>query len=309
MVSMFTCRGCNIEFTPKRKGQEYHNRDCFLKSTLKFYNCPECGIKFRKKFSKQTCCSPECSFSYRAKKNTKGKSIPCSFDGKPVYKMQSRVRKDNFCDDVCKIAWLRGDKNPYKKRKHTPEEIEKIRQAGYDRDYSKVFTEKTRQKFRVNAKNTILRPEVMEKTRQLNRERMTGSKLSEETKQKIKLKARYGKDNNMWKETPSNPAIHEWAKKNLPLPKICVEYDPTGNNPCSKQIEASSIGNLHLRDIANWEWRCVIHHDRYELQYGLVNPRGKIARVYSKYGPLRKRSITMDAIIIERNDMRFASNY
>lgn len=305
---MLTCRGCVTKFIPKRKGQEYHNRKCFLKATIRFLTCPQCGIEFRKKFSKQACCTPECANAYRARKKTKGIFVPCSFNGKLVYKMQSRVRRLNFCDNVCKIAYLRSDKNTDKRRRHTPEEIEKIKQANLNKDYDLIFTNKTRQKFRENARRTILRPDIIEKTKELNRLRLTGSRLPEATKQKIKLNAKYGKDNHMWKEIPSNEAIHDWARKNLPSPKICVRYDPTGKDPCSKQMEASSKGNEHLRDITTWEWLCTHHHDEYELQYGLVNPHGKIARIYAKFGNVRKRDFTVDGLIVEGTNSYQASS-
>lgn len=75
MVSMATCKGCKTEFIPKRRKQEYHNRECFLTSTIRLLICPECGDEFKKKFKGQVCCSPKCAFIYRAKKNTKGRTL------------------------------------------------------------------------------------------------------------------------------------------------------------------------------------------------------------------------------------------
>ena len=281
MVSMTTCRGCKTDFIPKRKGQEYHNRECFIKATIRLSVCPECGKEFKRKFTTQVCCSPECAFSYRAIKNTKGVYVKCAFDDKPVYKMQSKLRKNNFCDNVCKIAYLRSDKNKDKKRRHTPEEIEKIRQAGLNRNYDEVFTQKTRQKLRKNARNTILRPDVIEKTRVLNRNRMLNTTLSEKTKQKIKEHARYGIDNYMYKEIPGYYAMHMWVPRYKGKAQSCIDKT-TSPLPCKGRFEWSNVDHQYRRNLDDYVGRCTLHHRIYDIKNGLTNPKGKAKRFFAK---------------------------
>lgn len=306
---MLTCRGCSIDFPPKRKGQQYHSRDCFIKSTTKNVLCPECGIEFKRKFTKKICCSPECAFSYRAKKLTKGKFSPCSFDDKPVYKMRSKIRRYNFCDNFCKVAWLRSDKNPFKKRKHTPEEKEKIRTANLNRDYKKIITEKTRQKFRKNARNSILRPEVIEKTRILNRNRMLDSTLSKETKEKIRLNARFGLENKMWKgDFASYAAMHMWVVRHNGKAKQCIDV-LFGGLECKGRFEWSNDDHKYKRDLNDYHERCTRHHRMYDILRGLTIPTGKQAHFFVKANNLHVLDFTVDALIIERNDMKFASSY
>src|SRR5258708_1397647 len=110
---MFICKGCNKQFTPKRKNQKYHSRDCFLESTIKLVTCPECEVKFQKKRTDQVCCSPKCANPYRAKKNTKGVTIICNLPGcnNQVHIMPSRKRKHNFCSREHQILFLKSKKN------------------------------------------------------------------------------------------------------------------------------------------------------------------------------------------------------
>lgn len=215
--------------------------------------------------------------------------------------MQSKIHEHNFCNKACTIAYLRSSQNTSMSKgwKHTEEAKEKIRQANLEKDYNVIFTKETRRKLAEGARKKVWTDESKEKLRQSN----LGKKLSTEHKQKIKLHAKYGEDNKMYKEKPSNVAIHAWANRHLPLPKICVKFDPSGRNPCSKRIEASSKGNLHLREKTNWEWRCTRHHREYELRYGLVNPTGKVERMYRKFGNMRMRDITVDGIIVEKKEV------
>lgn len=267
---MFTHKDCKAVITRIRPNQKYHCRNCFLLLTTKPQICPECGNSFKRKSSSQICCKPACTYSYRAKKNTKGKTIPCSFDGKPIHIMPSRIKENNFCNNVCKFAWLKSDKNPYKKRKHTPEEIEKIRIANEKRNYDEIFTEKTRQKLRINAKNTILRPDVIEKTKNINRKRLTGTKLPEGTIQKIRLHAKYGENNNMWRGAfASYYAWHMWVYRHKGKPQECIDK-MLWDLECKGRMEWSNVDHEYERNLDDYEPRCTRHHRIYDIIQGLT---------------------------------------
>lgn len=297
---MITCVGCSTEFVPTRKNQKFHSRVCYQNNTVKLKTCPQCGTAFKRKFSDQKCCTPKCGFAYRAKNKIKGSDIPCSFCGKPIYKMKSRQKKDNFCNNDCKYAWLRSDKNPYKNRKHPQEEIEKIKQANLNRNYNLIFTKKTRQKLKENAKNTINRPDIIEKTKKINRERLKGTTLPEEQKQKIKAKARYGEDNNKWMgDFASYYAMHAWVKRHIKTLKICVDKDVLF--PCKGRLELSNKDHKYRRNVDDYQWRCTRHHRIYDMQHRLVNPKGKAARCYALAGNIGKQGFTIDGIIIDKS--------
>lgn len=295
---MLICKGCKIEFTPKRKGQEYHNRNCFIKSTVRLVICPRCGIKFKKNFSGQICCSPECAYAYRAKNQIKGKSLKCTFCSKPIYKMQSRVRKRNFCDNFCTIAYLRSPQNISMSKgwNHTEEAKQKIKQANLNRNYDLVFTKKTRQKLRENARNTILRKDVKEKTRLLNRKRLTGTTLPEETRLKIIAHAKYGKDNFMYKDSPSYYAKHIWVNGHKGRAGKCVDKT-TGTLPCKGRFEWSNVDHKYRRNLDDYSERCTRHHRIYDIQHGLTHPKGKAKRFFAKAEDWRIRTFTIDGII------------
>lgn len=299
-VIMRVCRGCTTEFAPKRKGQEYHSRSCYLKSTLKLIICPEDGKKFQRKFSGQVCCSPECAFSYRAKKNTKGDDVSCTLCGKLFHKMWSRIRKYNFCNVEHRAAYAKSDKNKGMgiNWHHTKEAKEKIRQANFNKDYNVIFTKETRRKLAEGARKKGWTDESKEKLRQAN----LGKNLSEEHKQKIRASSPKGEENNQYKgDAATYEAKHIYATSHRSEePKICVEYT-TERHFCKGRINNSNKDHKYSRDMRDWEWRCNYHHQKYHWEYGLVNPKGKIRRIYTKFGNIHKRAILLDGIIIEEN--------
>lgn len=272
---MIRCKGCNTEFTPSRKGQKYHKRYCFLRATIKLGICPECGIEFKKKFSKQICCSPECANTYKAKNQMKGQLLSCTFCDSPVYKMPSRIRKYNFCDPICRIAYSRSPQNTSMSKNwhHKEEAKQKISEANKNRDYDLIFTNKTRQKLRVNARKTILRADVMEKTRVLNSLRMKGSIMPEEIRQKIRESSPKGKENKAYK---GNKASYQAKHMGIHMegPKVCADYE-TDSLLCSKRIEKSNKDHKYDRTRGeDWVWRCTRHHRIYDIQhnsYRIIN--------------------------------------
>lgn len=292
---MLSCIGCNIAFTPKRKNQKYHSKKCYQNKTVKLKSCPQCGIEFKRKFSDQKCCTPKCGFAYRAKNKIKGSDIPCSFCGKPVYKMKSRQRKDNFCNNDCKYAWLLSDKNPYKKRKHTFEEKEKIRLAGIERDYSKL-SKFTREKFRQIAKKTINRPEIVEKTKKINSERLKGTILSEEQKQKIKNSSGSRESHKDWKgPEASYAAKHMDVAKYKGRPTFCVDCGVTSQE---RIIQWSNIDGLYSRNLDDYEGRCVPCHRKYDTYLKIFRLFRSAWYFYIKSENMKITSFTIDGIIV-----------
>lgn len=275
---MASCRGCKTEFIPKRKGQEYHNIECYRKSTIRLIKCPQCAKKFKRKFSKQVCCSIKCAFKYRAKKNTKGKIVYCAFYEcrKPIYKMPSRIKKYNFCSVAHRADFAKSNKNVDfgKGWKHTPEEIEKIRQASLNRDYDTVLTDDSRKKMAETAHNRIWTNEMRENARLSHLGKIT----PEEVKKKIIAHAKFGWKNKSWKGRYAGyVAKHIWANRHLKLPKICVECGASENDGL---IVASNKNHRYYKKLEDWEWRCVRCHNKYHLRLGLVKPKGKAVRFY-----------------------------
>lgn len=295
---MRTCIGCNRDFIPTRKGQKYHNLECYRNQTVKLVECPQCHKKFKRKFSKQVCCSTECANKLRANKLKKGKWLTCDFGGEPVYKMLSKIKRFNFCSNKCKIAFLRSEKNLFKHRKHTVEEIEKIRRANFDRDYNIIFTKRTRDKLRQHAKVTILRPEVVEKTKIINRERMLGSHLSDGTREKIKLHGKYGWKNVMWKgRWAGYVAKHIWAHKYISKEKVCVSAMVEGYL-CKGRLQLSNKDHKYRKRIEDWDWRCKHHHDEYDFRRNLRgNDPSVFSMFYSRFGNTKLKEFTIDAIV------------
>lgn len=263
MASMSSCIGCHKEFIPKRKGQEYHDRACFLESTVKLKTCPECGNKFKRQYTGQVCCSPECANVYRAKKNTKGGFLPCSECGNPVYKMPSKQKKDRFCNNKCYYAWLRSSKNPYKNRKHTTKEKGKIRQANLDRDYNAILTDESREKMADSARNKEWTDESKEKLRQKN----LGKTLTEEIKQKIKAHGKYGEDNMMWKgDMLSYAGLHIWVALHKGRPAFCVDCGITASQ--GRLLQWSNQSGLYFRDLDDFVGRCLPCHRKHDTKLG-----------------------------------------
>lgn len=270
---MTACRGCKIEFTSKRIGQKYHNRACFLKSSLKLISCPECGNNFQKRFTKQICCSAKCANNYRAKKQIRGTHLFCTLAScnKPIFRMPSRIKKYNFCCQEHRVDYQKSEENKDfgKGWKHTSEEIELIRQASLNRDYDKVLTPSSRQKMAEAARNKTWSEASKEKLRQSR----LGQITPESVKQKIKLHAPRGWKNDNWKGRYSSyPAKHIWADKYMAGPRICVNCGATEKE---RKIEASNKDHKYYKRLEDWAWRCVPCHRKYDLEHGLVNPKGK----------------------------------
>jgi len=294
---MMICRGCNIEFTTKRIGQLYHDRNCFLSSSVKSLTCPECGKKFNKTFSKQLCCSKQCAYKYRAKNQTKGIWVNCMECNKPIYRMASKLKKYNFCCHEHRAAYQRSDKNKDfgKGWKHTPEEINKIRLANLNRDYDIVFTKETREKLAKGARNKIWTEEARENARQSH----LGKILPEKQKQKIREHAKYGNDNVMWGgDSVTNQAMHMWVIRHKGKATKCVDEGSSGS-PCQGRFEWSNVDHKYRRILEDYSERCTRHHRNYDLIHGLTDPKGKNKRFFAKAGAFKRRAITIDGIINE----------
>lgn len=292
---MTVCRGCTTVFAPKREEQQYHNRMCFLKSSVKLSLCPECGKVFKKIFSKQICCSRKCSYPYTAKRRVKGKDIACAYCGKITYMMPSRIKKINFCSVAHRAAFAKSDKNIDfgKGWKHTPEEIEKIRQASLNRNYNDVLTNESRQKMAYAAKNKKWTKEAREKMREAN----LGKRLSQNQRQKISRGGKYGEDNYMWKgEAAGYAAAHIWAARHIGKTKKCADCRKT---PKEARIELSNCDHKYRRVIADWAWRCTSCHRKYDYSHGLINPFGKAINFYSNIAKKHEKTISVDGIVIE----------
>lgn len=301
---MLTCRGCQKEFVPKRKGQEYHNRNCFLQSTIRLVVCPECGTEFKKKRTGQVCCTPQCANKFRAKKLTKGTLRQCAYlrCTKQRHIMPSRISENNFCGRKHEIAFMQTDEYRQKAReqRHTLEEKEKIRQANLQRDYSKVFTAETRQKLSESAKKYLLNPEVKERTRVINSNRLKGGILSEETKAKIRLHAKYGEDNIMWKgDFASYYAMHAWVVRHKGRASKCDDKG-IGNVLCKGRFEWSNVDHIYRRVLDDYTERCTRHHRMYDKRSGLTRPKGLAARFFKPAGNIQIRTFTVDAIVREQ---------
>lgn len=275
------CRGCTIEFTPKREGQKYHNRKCYLGATFKLIKCSYCGVEFNKKFSKQICCSKKCSYLHRARIKTKGSYLNCALPscGKQIYRMPSRVKKYNFCCHEHRAIYQKSPENKEfgKNWKHTPEAIEKIRKDSLNRNYNLALTPESRQKMALSAKNKVWTEESKEKLRLAN----IGKRQTKGHRLKIRVNARYGKDNYMWKGAEAKyPAIHAYIKRHIGTTKKCVIC---GKTALESRIELSNKDHKWSRNLSDWEWRCHVHHQQYELEHGLVHPTGKNLRFYAKF--------------------------
>lgn len=263
---MTVCRGCKTEFTSKRNGQQYHSRECFLNSTLKLMVCANCGTKFKKMFSKQVCCSKKCSYLYRAKKMTKGIMVHCSLSScnKEIYRMPSRIKKYNFCCSDHRVIYQKSPENKDfgKNWKHTPEEIEKIRQASLNRNYDDILTDESRKKMAEAARNKVW----TDKAKRNASLSHVGKKLPLEQIEKIKAHAKYGWKNKEWKGSYSSYAAkHIWAKKYVKKLKVCIDKE-TSDQLCLGRFELSNVDHKYYKRIKDWDWRCKHHHDIYDIQ-------------------------------------------
>ncbi len=185
------------------------------------------------------------------------------------------------------------DKN--NKWRHTPEEIEKIRQANLKRDYNVVFTEKTRKKLAISPRNRVWTDESREKARMSH----LGKTLSEEQKLKIKEHGKYGWKNNQWKGRFSGYAAkHLWALRHFVGPKVCFDALNDSCN-CSGRIEMSNKDHRYRKNMNDWRCLCTYHHRKYDKQHGYINSTNeKIRRIYSRFGNIQVREITIDGLII-----------
>lgn len=303
------CRGCKTEFTPKRREQKYHDRSCFLRSSLKLAACANCGIKFKKRYSKQICHNKECSYTYRAKKMTKGKFVNCALSScrKRIYRMPSRIHQYNFCKPGHRAVYQKSaeNKNFGKGWRHTTEELEKIRQASLNRDYNIVLTDESRQKMANAARNKKWTPEARLKLKLAN----IGKKLSDEQKQKIREHAPHGWKNKQWKGRHAKyVAKHIWGYNYVRKPKICIN-SATEAHLCKGRLELSNWDHKYYKNVDDWEWRCKFHHDKYDFEHRLRHLTEKTRRIYRKFGNIGKKSFRVGGIIISNNNTIPNMNY
>ncbi len=297
MISMFMCRGCNIKFDPRKKGQEYHDIDCFRRSTTKWIKCPECGAMFKRKFTDQICCSAKCGFANRAKKNTKGKYFKCEFCDRHVYRMQSKIKDRKFCNRNCTVAYLRSPQNTSMSKgwKHTQEARKKIGQARIGRKLSKENIEKM-------IAGTKSRKWTSQQ-REAARQRKLGVKNTVEQNLKIRLRGRYGIENNMWKgDFASYAAMHMWVVRHRGKAQKCIDGLYFGID-CKGRFEWSNIDHKYRRNFNDYEERCTRHHRIFDLINGLTSPNGMQARFFSKARGIHVSKFIIDARIINHNEM------
>lgn len=265
---MLTNKGCKNKLSQIRRGQKYHCRACYLELTVKLKVCPQDDRKFKRKFTGQVCCSPKCAFTYRAKNKTRGWEVPCTHCGKMFYKMPSRISSENFFNSEHRSDYFKSKQTTIK-----------------------------------NSKTKNKREWTVEQ-RQEARQRKLGIKNTVEQNLKIKLHNKYGKDNRMWKgDFASYAAMHMWVVRHNGKARKCIDELFAGLD-CKGRFEWSNKDHKYKRDLNDYHERCTRHHRIYDILRGLTIPRGKQAHFFVNANGLNILDFTMDAIIIERNDMR-----
>lgn len=219
----------------------------------------------------------------------KGKYVKCAWCKTKIYRMLSRIRKYNFCDQKHRILFAGSPLNTDMSKgwHHQKETIEIIRQASLDRDYNAVLTDESRQKMAVTAKNRVWTDEQREAARQ----RKLGKKNTREQNRKIKKHAIYGEENNMWKgDFASYYAMHAWVIRHKGKAKKCVDK-ATATLPCKGRFEWSNVDHKYRRNLNDYTERCTLHHRIYDIQHGLAHPKGKAKRFFAKAGNIQKRKL------------------
>lgn len=96
--------------------------------------------------------------------------------------------------------------------------------------------------------------------------------------------------NPMWKgDRVGYPGVHEWARNNIPKPKICT----CGN---IVNVDASNISGKYLRKLSDWKWQCRKCHMENDGRSDQLRKSGKSRIVKNKkcihckreYHPKRK---------------------
>lgn len=160
-------------------------------------------------------------------------------------------------------------------RKPTVENIEKLKEANRNREWT-------------------------DEQREAARSRKLGVKNTEDQNRKIKENGKYGEENNMWKGNfASYNAMHLWVIRHNGNAAECVDV-AISNLPCKGPFEWSNIDHKYRRNLDDYSGRCTRHHRIYDKQHGLTHPKDKSLRFFANAGNIQKRELTLDGLIIER---------
>lgn len=197
------------------------------------------------------------------RKIKKGSLVPCTHCGKPVYKMQSKIYKYNFCCDEHRVAYLKSSENTSMSKgwHHGDEARAKITQANLEKNYNVIFTDESRKKMADTARERVWTDEQREGARQ----RKLGKKNTREQNRKIKKHAIYGKENKAWKgDFASYYAMHAWVVRHKGKAKKCVDR-VNGSLPCKGRFEWMNIDHKYQRILDDYIERCTRHHRKYDI--------------------------------------------
>lgn len=102
---------------------------------------------------------------------------------------------------------------------------------------------------------------------------------------------RRGEDSPNWKgEKASFISKHEWARKQIPEPKVCPDCGK------KKRLDITNKDHKYRRVLSDWKYRCRSCHNKYDIKYNGRPKPPKKARV-------EPVSNCCQAMIIENSDV------
>lgn len=165
-----------------------------------------------------------------------------------------------------------GKNNPFYGKHHTPETIEKIRQAKKGQGLGRKHTEETKKKMSETAKNMYkhkkhpwtgrkhTEQELKKMSEALSGDKhpLYGKKHKKETIEKMII-SRTGifvnENNPSWKgDQVSYKTLHAWVRRHLAKPDFC---ELCGLEPPK---DVANISGKYLRDLNDYRWLCRVCH-------------------------------------------------